>query len=119
MSKFTASEVLELIESDETTHQYRYWRDKTWHDGEGSIVEDGWSEIGGQRVLVDGEWIEVEQVAAGGGMDQGSDAFVVFRFGTQLFKKDGYYASHYGYDWDGDFYEVEAYDKVVVDYRKV
>lgn len=66
-----------------------------------------------------GETIPVEWVAEAGGMDKGSYAMHVFKVGDQLFRKEGFYQSHYGYDWDGDLTEVEAYEKTVTDYREI
>lgn len=54
-----------------------------------------------------------------GGEGGGSDAYVVFKLGDRYFKKEGYYASHYGTDWDGRLYEVEPYEKTVTFYRPV
>lgn len=54
-----------------------------------------------------------------GGEGHGEYVFIVVKVGDQLFRKEGYYASHYGTDWDGRFEEVEAYEKTVTDYRKV
>jgi len=42
---------------------------------------------------------------------------MVIRIGDQLFRKEGYYASHYGYDWDGTFEEVEAKPKTITVYE--
>ena len=56
-----------------------------------------------------------------GGEGQGDDIWVVFKVigDDRLFRKRGYYASHYGTDWDGALEEVEAFEKVVTDYRPV
>ena len=66
-----------------------------------------------------GESVPIDWVASTGGMDEGSNASEVFKIGDQLFMKSGYYASHYGYDWDGDLNEVEPYKRVVNDYRPI
>lgn len=63
------------------------------------------------------ETVEVSEVAQEGGMDEGSSIWFVVRIGDQLFRKDGYYASHYGTDWDGAFYEVKAAQKTVTVYE--
>lgn len=36
----------------------------------------------------------------------------------RFFRKEGYYASHYGTDWDGDLYEVEPVTKSVTFYEQ-
>jgi hypothetical protein len=43
---------------------------------------------------------------------------VVIRVGTQLFRKNGYYASHYGTDWDGSVDEVVSSEKVITVYKE-
>ena len=77
-----------------------------------------WSEVryGGYE-FEDGT--KLEHVDSHGGEGEGDEAWVVFRVGDQLFMKTGYYTSHYGFEWDGDLEEVEAYEKTVTDYRPV
>lgn len=58
-----------------------------------------------------------------GGEGGGEDAYQVVKLvaedgSERFFRKEGYYASHYGCDWDGDLYEVVPYDKVVTFYDK-
>lgn len=89
----------------------------------GSIVS--WSELGyqaegdGVPIVVNGQEYTIKTVAETGGMDEGSHASYTFKVGDRYFIKTGYYQSHYGYDWDGDFFEVEPYEKTVTDYRRV
>lgn len=84
---------------------------------------DGWSEFrweGPDSIILDGETYPVKIVDTyGGGEGQGEVVFVVFTVGDRMFKKNGYYASHYGTDWDGDLVEVEAFEKTVTDYRAI
>lgn len=60
-----------------------------------------------------------------GGMDEGTSASIVFRIEDSedgdvgLFRKDGSYASHYGFDWDGDFFRVVAAEKTITVYDRV
>lgn len=85
-------------------------------------VDDLWSEIHGEsgetNYFVEGVG-PIEGLDSGGGMDEGSNAYTVFKVGGTYFRKSGYYASHYGYDWDGDFEEVEPFQKTVIDYRTI
>lgn len=53
-----------------------------------------------------GEFIDYELVETTGGEGKGDEASIVIKIGDQYFRKEGYYASHYGYDWDGDLEEV-------------
>lgn len=86
------------------------WDELDW------ILRDGTRET----LTVNGEKYDLELVEADtGGEGHGEYVFVVVKVGDQLFRKEGYYASHYGTDWDGDFEEVEAYEKTVTDYRAV
>lgn len=56
-----------------------------------------------------------------GGEGHGENVYMVFRLvnddGTFFFKKDGYYASHYGTDWDGPFSQVTPVQKMVTFYE--
>lgn len=56
-----------------------------------------------------------------GGMDMGSERYVVFSMtdetGTRYFRKDGFYQSHYGTDWDGEFREVKPVEKTITVYE--
>jgi hypothetical protein len=62
---------------------------------------------------------EFKAVAEEGGEGQGEDIWFVFRVVDtgQLFKKSGYYASHYGTDWDGPLEEVHAVERMVTFYE--
>jgi hypothetical protein len=67
---------------------------------------------------------EIQMIENIGGEGQGDYAAMVFKVtapdGTdRLFRKEGYYASYDGTTWDGDFAEVEAYEKTVTDYREI
>jgi hypothetical protein len=65
-----------------------------------------------------GDTFELEVVEAEpGGEGHGEEVWIVVKVGDQLFKKDGYYASHYGTDWDGSFREVKAQQKYVTVYQ--
>lgn len=115
MSNYTAEQVLTALTDD--TAEWQHWKTGEWEPG--FSVNDGWLDVGGKRLHIGSNVEVVDVVTETGGMDEGSAASVVFKVGDQLFKKDGYYQSHYGYDWDGDLYEVEAFEKTVTDYRTV
>lgn len=59
----------------------------------------------------------IEVLESGGGMDEGSNAYVVFKVGDTYLRKSGYYASHYGYDWDGELEEVVPAQKTITVYN--
>jgi hypothetical protein len=61
-----------------------------------------------------------EHVDSHGGEGEGDSAWVVFKVGDQLFRKDGYYASYDGFDWSvySGLTEVEAYEKTVIAYKE-
>ncbi|MGO2860625.1 MAG: hypothetical protein ACTIC1_05675 [Brevibacterium sp.] len=116
---YTADEVLAAFIAHEDDDL-----DDVWHEGpsKSRIKRDE----NGARVLKDnprgnwdyakedtpfllrGEPTEVEIVEQTGGADEGSHASITLRVGSQFFRKEGYYASHYGHDWDGRFYEVRS-----------
>lgn len=52
-----------------------------------------------------------------GGEGSGEYCYVILRVGEQYFRKEGYYSSYNGTDWDGDFDEVEPYQKTITDYK--
>jgi hypothetical protein len=59
-----------------------------------SLVVAGTAE---KLTVIDGE---------SGGEGSGESIWVVFRVGSQYFRKSGYYASYDGSNWDGDVQEV-------------
>jgi hypothetical protein len=115
---FTVAQIQEALENN--AFEGKGYRTEEWF-----TIEDGdWYELGDAspdttRVTIGGEVYPVEGVDNIGGEGQGEYAAVVFKVGDQLFRKEGYYASHYGTDWDGDLEEVEKYEKTVTAYRRV
>lgn len=83
-----------------------------------------WSEIEYQpkgfrgAIMLLGEATTYEKVDShsGGEGDYGCETWVVVKVGDQLFKKTGFYQSHYGNDWDGAFTEVRQGRKTVTVY---
>lgn len=84
-----------------------------------AVISSGreWDGIGYFDITLRGETIRPKVVTDFGGEGQGSNRYIVFRIGDQLFRKSGYYASYHGSDWDGDFDEVEEYERTITDYR--
>ena len=77
-----------------------------------------WGDV--DTLTIDGVDYPLEVVEShGGGEGDGSEVWVVFKVDGRLFRKSGYYASHYGTDWDGSLEEVEAFEKTVTDYRTI
>lgn len=66
--------------------------------------------------------ITIENVDSGGGEDEGSDYFNVYKFTrndeTCYMKVFGYYASHYGTDYEG-YGEVEPKERIAYDWHTV
>lgn len=83
-----------------------------------------WHYSGKDQVDVEGLG-KVSILEAEGGEGEGDSASIVFRIedpedgDVGLFRKDGSYASHYGFDWDGDFYRVVAAEKTITVYDRV
>lgn len=69
------------------------------------IESDDWYYGEDAYLTIKGEPVPAKCVETTGGMDEGSSASATYQIGDQFFTKEGYYASHYGYDWDGSFYE--------------
>jgi hypothetical protein len=83
---------------------------------------DGWGEVGyawkKDFVEIPGIQGHVRRVEEHGGMDMGSDKWVVFSVtngdSVRHFKISGHYESHHGTDWDDDsFTEVQAIPKTI------
>lgn len=109
----TVDEVNELVESGVTVPDWR---------GEPYVIET-WDEL---KYELTEEGVETSlgrffKKAEFGGMDQGTSFWLIVGLEkdgiTQLFKKDGWYASHVGSELDGDLYEVESFERTVTDYR--
>lgn len=71
-----------------------------------------WEESEGSGLTVEGLGRIFFAEGYTGGEGGGSDAYQIVLLRTdgepdRYFRKDGYYASHYGTDWDGGLYEVE------------
>ena len=94
---------------------------KRYADRDEERAEPDWYDldISNVEVVFEGETVDVKLVHETGGMDVGSNASMTFKIGDQFFKKEGYYASHYGYDWDGDFFEVKPVERVITGYEPV
>lgn len=71
------------------------------------------------HLTLDDVKVPVVKIEDRGGEGQGDEAWIVVRVGTQYFKVDGYYASHYGYDWDGGLEEVTPQPKTITVYEPV
>jgi hypothetical protein len=83
-------------------------------------LEYTWGQYG-QPIELHGRTIDLEE-ADTGGEGHAEDIYMVFKTtdidGTeQYWRKDGYYASYDGSDWDGDFREVRPVERVVVFYE--
>ena len=82
-------------------------------------VDGDWCELkyGKSTLRLRGENVPTECLEEEGGEGCGEYACVIFKVGSQIFRKEGYYASYDGYTWDGDFDEVEPYPKTITAYR--
>lgn len=109
MTTYTAAEVLDAL-------------------SETDLYEDGWSEIAWvldktrknytqRTITIQGADVPVEVVATDDGGEYGFETFVILRVGSQMFRKTGYYRSHYGNDWDGPFVEVVEAEKTITVYE--
>ena len=92
------------------------------------VVDSLDGEVGGEfwYTLEDADWVDVFGLGKiewiegySGGEGGGSNVYAIFAIGNQFFKKTGYYASHYGTDWDGDIHEVVPQQKTVTVYSVV
>lgn len=90
------------------------WSELAYDLREGSywLKQDGNT----NTVVLRGEEVPVVCVQQLGGMDEGTTADVTFKVGEQYFTKRGWYQSHYGYEYDGDFEETVPVQKLEYDY---
>lgn len=130
---YTAEEVLEAFEAhqdklDDDLNEIFYDGPSTWkfkEDEQGRMVlkENAANSWDYEKIdvpfLLRGVPTEVSIAEQTGGMDEGSNASITFQIGSQYFRKDGYYASHYGYEWDGAFYEVRPKRVTVTQFERV
>lgn len=102
MSDYTTAEILAAI-----------------GDGDDGYTDSGsWYELeDAETIILRGETVAVTHPAQFGGEGQGDDIWFVIGIGDQFFRKSGYYASHYGTDWDGAFEEVRPVEKTVTVYE--
>jgi hypothetical protein len=105
MTDYTAAEVEAAIDAGDDAGEFEKWYD--------------FEDKGSKNILtLRGEEIEVETIADDcGGEGHGENVWLVIKVGDQLFEKTGYYASHYGTDWDGDFTEVHPVEKTITVYE--
>lgn len=88
------------------------------------IEDEGWGELAyladrddTLEITLRGEQVKVGLVTRFGGEGQGDEAWFVLGIGDQMFRKDGWYISHEGTTWDGDFTEVKPVERPVTFYE--
>lgn len=123
---YTAKQVEEILES--LTISYDSRRDGSRWKFEKTTDYDpefSWSEFEealeiGKPLTIPGLGVITPLVVDGGGEGSGEHCEIVFKVTTeQYFKKNGYYASFHGTDWDGEFFEVQPTEKVVTVYPRI
>lgn len=101
MSKFTARQVEDALKDGEELDWYNL----------------AWEDYDQETLNIEGEEVKFSLVESDpGGEGHGEYVFLVIKVGDQLFRKEGFYASHHGTDWDGDFSEVEPKEVTVTKY---
>ncbi|MFE7717521.1 hypothetical protein ACFU44_00590 [Nocardia rhizosphaerihabitans] len=121
------SEIDELYDGPEVKYTYLQWRTKEPVTAFGII--EGWSwiadEMGVGSWFVLGDFGRVSVIEAEtGGEGHGEHCELVLRVESpdgvvRYFQKNGYYASFYGTDWDGAFFEVTPEQQTVTVYTKL
>jgi hypothetical protein len=91
-------------------------------DDEDNGQNESWLSVsdgdGSGKIQIYGTDVDYTPVTRFGGEGQGDEAWFVIQIGDQMFRMDGYYASDYGTDWDGDLYEVKPVVKEVTFYER-
>lgn len=109
MSEFLVQEVEAALEALEAVEDPDGWPSDIWDAiNIGDVPE---------TLELRGEQVPVKLVVTSGGEGEGDEAYIVLDVGGRLFRKDGYYASHDGYYWDGDFREVHEVTRPVTFYE--
>ena len=124
---YTAQQVSEAVEAfgagiyddlDEGEHTREYPVGHWLHGRYREAPAERWSDVEySSFIIIDGKFVDYKVVDTTGGMDKGSNASVTIKIGDQYFRKEGFYASHYGYDWDGPLLEVVPVEKIVTVYE--
>lgn len=105
---FNAADLSEAIDNGAT--QDGYFDDEV---GASQFYGDWWGANKTKKVTVSGVEYDATLVEEFGGMDMGSECWVVFEVDGRLFKKYGSYYSHDGYYWDGSLDEVRPVQKTI------
>jgi hypothetical protein len=125
---FTAKHVEEALESFDIVYSSDSGRWSfepcTKHSPGFSWTEFGYALDDKDPIIASGLGVITGVVVDSGHEGHGEYCELVFKLtlddGTeQYFKKVGYYASFYGTDWDGGFYEVKPTEKVVTVYPRL
>lgn len=101
---YTAKQIMEAIETDFEGYDSEFWH-----------------EAGDAAVELPSLGITTEPIEDFGGEGMGDSVYVIFKIGDQFFKKDGYYSSWNGTDWDeGEpLHEVAPAQEMVTVYKAV
>ncbi len=129
---YTIEELEAAITNEDTSWEgswgsLEYSADHTWEfvrDEAGQIVRDGNNQAVKRELPPAEQGKELPGIGrvlvidSYGGEGQGEERWFVFKVtdtegNERIFRKDGYYASHYGTDWDGDVTEVEQVKKMI------
>lgn len=126
LAELSVSQVEEFLENFDfftPAHDVTYGEgtdnERTYHYEDSH--EAGWDAVQ-EHSDQDGGWPtpigSLEQIDSFGGEGKGDEYWMILRL-TQgdverTFKKEGYYASHYGHEWDGYFSEVSPVEKTVI-----
>lgn len=127
--EYTAAEVQEVLEEHTWPYTYTHYDYGTRDDGSYGRIGDGrevttiqefsWHELTeGDKFDTALGVIEVVEVDEGG-EGHGEDIHAVVRVveTDQLFRINGTYMSHYGSEWDGHLYPVNAITREVTFYE--
>lgn len=114
------SDVVSMLSVDEVERLLSSYEDK--YEDSGWHLWDEYVPFGDKL----SEPVEVERLGPvqlvstyTGGEGGGEDAELIFKIGDRYFRKGGYYASHDGTYWDGDFSEVRPEPKTITVYIAV
>lgn len=97
-----------------------YWSYHSKVELSGDSVWDYlWEDYPGLNIDIDGQTYIMYPRGHGGEM-VGETVWVAFRVGNRIFRRNGSYLSHLGFDWDcGALFEAKPVERTYVDYVEI
>lgn len=108
------AEAIEEYGHDEDGNPNEEFEDNGYESGWDYITEEGY---GGKPVVMNllGKDVSIKVVES---KQQSEESYLILEIDGTLYRKDGWYASHYGSEWDGSFYPVKPVEKTITVWKR-